>query len=405
MNQSLRDVRVLIADDQRDVAATLTDPLKTGGATRHFVVSGTDAIDQIRRGGFDLLVLDLKMPPGHWGGLWTLERMQEGRIQVPTLMLSGEGSRQQLIQARRLGSEDWIDKDNASAEIEERVAELLGRRREQALEAWKATAPTPLAQRLGLYGNALGTEKEFVQGRRLLEGIVRFASLVGLATLDPASAGPLQGNLASRISAPSFGTWWDVFQQLAKASVSSPSPSAFAVLARCIAFSKQERQRISNVVALRNDEEHGDRDASQAEHEELRTLLTAIAHRVNTAWPWRIESTAKMTWSGKVFTLETLQHVGPGVARRSQLQSELPIQSGVPFLVGPTGVQGELAPWIHEREGNLLLMDGIKDGTLKYADVVQGARGLTVTTASGRVTRSDIAPWIPRAQHQLTPPR
>ena len=101
---SLSGARILVADDQPDVARTLTSPLRAGGALLRFVGDGQQAMEAIRAGGIDLLIADMKMPPNEWGGLWLLEQLQQHQIEIPTLVLSGEGQQRQTIQAMRFGA-------------------------------------------------------------------------------------------------------------------------------------------------------------------------------------------------------------------------------------------------------------------------------------------------------------
>jgi CheY-like chemotaxis protein len=98
---SLRGARILVADDQLDVARTLTEPLRAAGATLRFVSDGMEALDSIRAGGHDLLIADMKMPPHDWGGLWLLEQLKQRRYGIPCLVLTGEGQQRQTIEAMR----------------------------------------------------------------------------------------------------------------------------------------------------------------------------------------------------------------------------------------------------------------------------------------------------------------
>lgn len=76
---TIQHPRVLVIDDQQDVAKTLTAPLTRAGMTLEFAADGEDGLERNVFGDFDLLVVDMKMPPGEWGGLWLLEQLK--RIQ------------------------------------------------------------------------------------------------------------------------------------------------------------------------------------------------------------------------------------------------------------------------------------------------------------------------------------
>jgi CheY-like chemotaxis protein len=95
-----------VADDQSDVARTLCRPLHNAGARLRFVDNGRAALEQIATRPTDLVLVDMKMPPDEWGGLWLLQELQNGSWAVPAIALSGEGSKSQVIQALRLGAKD-----------------------------------------------------------------------------------------------------------------------------------------------------------------------------------------------------------------------------------------------------------------------------------------------------------
>src|SRR4051812_2893689 len=111
-------MKLLWADDQPDQARTFAGALTDHGHEIAFVTSGSAALDAIRDATPDLILVDLAMPPGDWGGLWLLERLAELPDAPPALVVSGEGTQRETIQAMRLGAADYVNKD----EIGELVA-------------------------------------------------------------------------------------------------------------------------------------------------------------------------------------------------------------------------------------------------------------------------------------------
>jgi DNA-binding response OmpR family regulator len=118
-------VRILWADDQIAVQETLSSLLDDLRPEIVHVRDGQEALDRLRREQFDLLILDLKMAPREWGGLWLLEQMHHARIEIATVVLSGEGTQAETIKALRTGASDYVTKDNAKEELQERVIEVL----------------------------------------------------------------------------------------------------------------------------------------------------------------------------------------------------------------------------------------------------------------------------------------
>ena len=118
-------IKILWADDQVDVVKSFSRLLDSLNPFLEFCSSGEEALDAINRVHFDLLILDLKMPPGEWGGLWLLEQFNRKEIHLPVIIMSGEGSQAETIKALRLGADDYITKDNVEDELLERVSQLI----------------------------------------------------------------------------------------------------------------------------------------------------------------------------------------------------------------------------------------------------------------------------------------
>jgi len=109
--------RVLWADDQLDVAQSLSRVLHPLDVTIEYVADGEEALSRLDAGQvYDCLIVDLSMPPGNWGGLWLLEQLSS-RNHTPALVLSGEGSQRETIAAMRMGAVDYVLKEDASEEL------------------------------------------------------------------------------------------------------------------------------------------------------------------------------------------------------------------------------------------------------------------------------------------------
>lgn len=114
-------MRFLWADDQLNVVTTLAGLLRERGDAVEFASSGEEALMRLGEGGIDLVLVDLAMPPGAWGGLWLLEAMKNRNINVPAIVVSGEGSQSETIQALRLGAMDYVLKERLEEELGDRI--------------------------------------------------------------------------------------------------------------------------------------------------------------------------------------------------------------------------------------------------------------------------------------------
>jgi len=99
---------ILIADDERNIRATLARSLRLEGYATMEAENGAQALDLLESGDIDLVVLDLQMPV--LDGLALLEKMKERRLKVPSLVLTAHGSIEKAVRAVQLGAFDFIEK-------------------------------------------------------------------------------------------------------------------------------------------------------------------------------------------------------------------------------------------------------------------------------------------------------
>ncbi len=118
--------RILVADDDRTFRLTTTALLRQDGHEVVSVGDGQEAVETLRRGRFDLMLLDLRMPgTDGFGVVELLRREGEG---VPILMISGFGTVDGTVRALHLGADDFLAKPVEPEVLSARVAELLERR-------------------------------------------------------------------------------------------------------------------------------------------------------------------------------------------------------------------------------------------------------------------------------------
>ncbi|KUL22683.1 response regulator transcription factor [Streptomyces regalis] len=362
MIQQLAGARILVADDQSDVARTLCRPLHKAGARLRFVADGHTALQEIATRPFDLILIDMKMPPEEWGGLWLLGQLKDGGWRLPSLVLSGEGSKQQVIEALRLDATDWVLKDHAGEELLERCAKVLSDRHDQALTLAGNDLPSPLAHRFARYERTADPGKKAIEGLHTLEAIFRFAALLGLSTTPPA---PLRGITAARLAAPSMGTWFDICTALAKL------PGAGSDFMRMLAWLVPEggdHRPVQELITVRNDFAHGRSAPSVSDAEQLDALLCRFAHRAASSWRADIAVPVSMTFDGTTYAVDALSLKGTDKPIPGTLPTRTSMITGQAFVV-PHGAEPiPLAPWLltHTPPGThdvrCLQFDGLQRG-------------------------------------------
>jgi CheY-like chemotaxis protein len=118
-------INILWADDQQDVIASMVRVLGLDDVNFEFTNNGEDALCKIQGKAYDLVLIDLAMPPGRWGGLWLLQKINDLKIGVPSIVVSGEGSQAETIKALRLGAVDYVTKEKLITELPDQLKRAL----------------------------------------------------------------------------------------------------------------------------------------------------------------------------------------------------------------------------------------------------------------------------------------
>jgi DNA-binding response OmpR family regulator len=118
-------IRILIVDDEINIRLMLRTLLEAEGYSVSEALNGREALDEIERGGFDLILLDLNMPV--LDGMSVLEQLNASQAQTKprVIVLSAYGSVAKAVKATRLGALDFLEKPATPEEIRETVAAVL----------------------------------------------------------------------------------------------------------------------------------------------------------------------------------------------------------------------------------------------------------------------------------------
>jgi len=117
--------RVLLAEDDTAIAEPLARALRRDGYEVEICADGPGALDMVRDGGVDLLVLDLGLP--EMDGLEVCRRLRaEGRA-TPVLVLTARADEVDTVVGLDAGADDYVTKPFRLAELLARVRALLRR--------------------------------------------------------------------------------------------------------------------------------------------------------------------------------------------------------------------------------------------------------------------------------------
>lgn len=118
-------MRILIAEDEPEVAKALKIMLERSHFAVDTVDNGRDALDYLTGGQYDVAVLDIMMPG--MDGLEVLERLRAQGRSLPVLLLTAKSEIEDRVTGLDAGADDYLTKPFAASEFVARVKALTRR--------------------------------------------------------------------------------------------------------------------------------------------------------------------------------------------------------------------------------------------------------------------------------------
>jgi two-component system, OmpR family, alkaline phosphatase synthesis response regulator PhoP len=116
---------ILVVDDEDHLAQGIAENLEAEGFRATTVGEGRQALEMIRRGGFDLVLLDVMLPG--LDGYTICETARQEGIQTPILFLTAKGSVDDRVHGLEAGGDDYLPKPFHLDELLARVRTILKR--------------------------------------------------------------------------------------------------------------------------------------------------------------------------------------------------------------------------------------------------------------------------------------
>jgi len=120
-------VRILVAEDDRDIADLIAHYLRKQGWEPHVVASGDEAVAYARRHSIDLVVLDLMLPGLSGLEVCRLLRGDKTTEALPIIMVTARAEETDRIVGLDIGADDYLAKPFSPNELIARVRALLRR--------------------------------------------------------------------------------------------------------------------------------------------------------------------------------------------------------------------------------------------------------------------------------------
>jgi two-component system, OmpR family, response regulator len=118
-------MKILIIEDDAEIAAYLEKGLKQAGHVVDHSTSGRDGLFLATTGTYDVLVIDRMLP--ELDGLTVVRTLRAGNIATPVLMLTALGRVEQRVEGLETGADDYLVKPFAFTEFLARVTALSRR--------------------------------------------------------------------------------------------------------------------------------------------------------------------------------------------------------------------------------------------------------------------------------------
>ncbi|HEV8239204.1 MAG TPA: response regulator transcription factor [Thermoanaerobaculia bacterium] len=141
--------RILVVEDEEAIAEGLLLNLGRKGHEGELARDGAEALRRARDGGWDLILLDVRLP--EVDGFEVVRRLRDAGDLTPILMLTARDQPDDKVYGLKLGADDYLVKPFDLGELLARVESLLRRR------AWTNGGATAAGERAGQRGESTGS--------------------------------------------------------------------------------------------------------------------------------------------------------------------------------------------------------------------------------------------------------
>ena len=117
--------RILIVEDDPDIALGLEDDLTVEGHQMEVVRDGEIAARRGREAGWDLILLDVMLPGKD--GFEVCRELRHARVRTPIILLTAKAQEAEKVLGLELGADDYVTKPFSPRELRARIKAVLRR--------------------------------------------------------------------------------------------------------------------------------------------------------------------------------------------------------------------------------------------------------------------------------------
>jgi DNA-binding response OmpR family regulator len=127
--------RILVVEDEPDLAFGLEDDLKVEGYEVEVAPDGESASRRAREEHWDLVLLDVMLPGKD--GFEVCRELRRAGVRTPIIMLTARVQETEKILGLELGADDYVTKPFSPRELRARIKAVLRRTGPEAPENWR----------------------------------------------------------------------------------------------------------------------------------------------------------------------------------------------------------------------------------------------------------------------------
>lgn len=121
-NLKVKDVNILVADDDLEMRSLVSDELKEEGYRVTQAADGEEALRSLEQSPTDMIISDLRMPHG---GMAFVARVKATVPRSPVILMTAFGDKETESLAFRWGASAYFNKPLRMAELKKTVKHLL----------------------------------------------------------------------------------------------------------------------------------------------------------------------------------------------------------------------------------------------------------------------------------------
>jgi DNA-binding response OmpR family regulator len=127
--------RILVVEDEQDLAIGLADDLRVEGYDVEVASDGETAARWARESSWNLILLDIMLP--RKDGLEVCRELRRSGIRTPIIMVTAKTAEAERVLGLEIGADDYITKPFSARELRARVRAVLRRTEEETSKTYR----------------------------------------------------------------------------------------------------------------------------------------------------------------------------------------------------------------------------------------------------------------------------